>query len=295
MCASLGATVKKTVLRTVGTAIGVFLALAVEPVLAQFPEMRLALVILLLPPIIVFLERNYGIASGIISFVVLIGLQALTGMPVAVFLQRLYDTLIGAAAGLVAARLLLPRRSAENVNRLATGYIASCFDYLKVEARTEHEEKEEYAHLKVAANRLVTAAQDYRAEQAPWASFAGSTDELDIMVMVLADYVVLYRQSRMAVVAEAGKSDIDLPLAPAIARMDKRMLEEFESVLEGRKKPSYPGLAHEWKELDSAIGERDTNLMSSWVAMLYYARKIIRCLDTLSRDPKWSAALAFDR
>ena len=295
MCASLGATVKKTVLRTVGTAVGVFLALAAEPVLSQFPEIRLGLVILLLPPIVVFLERNYGIASGIISFVVLIGLQALTGMPVAQFWPRLYDTLIGAVMGLVAARVLLPRKSAENVHDLATDYITACFEYLKVEKRTESEEKTEYAKLKSAASTLVAAAQDYRVEQSPWASFANSSDELDIMVLVLADYVVLYRQSRVTVVAETGKNDFDPPLAPFIARLDKRMHDEFEAVLEGRGKQTIPGLIEEWTAMIPVAGAGGAQLMTDWVAMLYYARKVVRCLDGLRRDPKWSAALALDR
>lgn len=295
MCASLGATVKKTVSRTVGTAIGVSIALAVEPVLAQFPEIRLVLIILLLPPIVVFLERNYGIASGIISFVVLIGLQALTGMPVAQFWPRLYDTLIGAAAGLAAARLLLPRKSAENVHALAVDYITACYKYLKVENRTEAEQKKEYAKLKSAANNLVSAAQDYRVEQSPWASFANSSDELDIMVLVLADYVVLYRQSRMTVVAETAKYDFEPPLSPIIAKMDKRMHDEFEAVLDGREKQTVPGLVEEWKSMIPVAGGRGEQLMTDWVAMLYYVRKLTTCLDGLRRDPKWAAALALDR
>ncbi|MES0807990.1 FUSC family protein [Roseibium sp. SCPC15] len=295
MCASLGATVKKTVLRTVGTAVGVFIALAVEPVLAELPEIRLILVILLLPPIVVFLERNYGIASGIISFVVLIGLQALTGMPVAEFWPRIYDTLIGAAAGLLAAWVLLPRRSSDSVHRLAIDYITSCFDYLKGEGRSEQEEKMEYAHLKSAANGLVTAAQDYRAEQSPWASFATSMDELDIMVLVLADYVVLYRQARMTIVTEVGSNDFDPPLSPIVARLDKRMLDEFEAVLEGREKQSVPGLIEQWTDMVPLVGTRGTQFMTDWVAMLYYARKIVGCLDGLKRDKKWSSALALDQ
>ncbi|MES0807991.1 FUSC family protein [Roseibium sp. SCPC15] len=284
LCGSLGATMKKTTQRTLGTAVGFLFAIMLEPVLSGYPDIRVVLIILLLPPIIVLFERNYGIAAGIISFLVLIGLQTLTGLPAVEFWARLYDTLIGAAVGLTAAWALFPNRSGDSVEKLETSYLNTCSEYLKAENGQEEADTLDYAELKATAHKLLATARTYRTERAPWSSFTKSSSKLDTLVVLLADYVALYRQARANVQADAGKYATVEPVETLVGRMDKRIQDEISAVLNGKGKQTVPGLAEEWRAAMPETTETDTHFMTDWVAMLYYARKVIRCLDGFRQD-----------
>lgn len=289
LCSSLGATIQKTVQRTAGTLAGFIAAMLMEPLLSQVPELRLFLIVALLPPIIVLFERNYGIAVAIISFLVLTGLQALTGLPVSEFWERLYDTLIGAGAGLGAAWLLFPRRSGAGVKGLARAYLISCKDFLSAGESGAESDQDAYSQLKEKARALISAAQNYRAEQIPWASSARTSGDLDVLVIVLADYVILYRQARKAVQTEGAENRRDPSLGDLLERMDKRVLQEFDSVLQNRAQQTVPGLAEEWLAAMPAPETADIGLMTDWVATLYYARKVVRCLQGLRQEHIWTA------
>jgi len=290
MCSSLGATIQKTIQRTVGTAVGFILAIALEPVLADLPEVRLFLIVALLPPIIILFERNYGVAVGFISFLVLIGLETLTGLPVSGFWERLYDTMIGAAVGLTAAWLLFPKRSGESVKGLAGSYLTTCEEFLKSGSTTPAQDRQDYARLRKDAMNLIASTKNYRAEQVPWSSFGHATADLDVLVIVLADYVILYRQARATVRKEAAGNPSDATLEDLLARMDKRVLDEFETVLKDKARQTVPGLAEEWLAAMPPPEKADIKLMTDWVATLYYARKVVRCLDGLRQEHIWSAA-----
>ena len=284
LCGSLGATMKKTAQRTLGTAVGFLCAILLEPALAGAPDLRIALIIILLPPIIVLVERNYGIAAGIISFLVLIGLQALTGLPAAEFWARLYDTLIGAAVGLTAAWVLFPNRSGDSVERLETSYLNTCSEYLRAEGGQEGSNTLDYPQLKATAHKLLATARTYRTERAPWSSFTKSSSKLDTLVVLLADYIALYRQARANVQADAHKYATVEPVDALVARMDKRVQDEIRAVLDGKGKQTMPGLAEEWRAAMPETSRIDTHFITDWVAMLYYARKVIRCLDGFRQD-----------
>lgn len=289
LCSSLGATVQKTVQRTAGTLAGFVVAMLLEPFLSKVPEVRLFLIVALLPPIIILFERNYGIAVGIISFLVLIGLEALTGLPVSEFQERLYDTLIGASAGLAAAWLLFPRRSGEGVRGLASTYLVTCKAFLRDDEDASGSDQAAYAQLKDKARNLISAARNYRAEQIPWASSARTSGDLDVLVIVLADYVILYRQARKAVQKEVQEHRRDSSVGDLLDRMDQRVLQEFDTVLQDRARQTVPGLAEEWLAAMPEPETADIDLMTDWVATLYYARKVVRCLQGLRQEHIWSA------
>ncbi len=289
LCSSLGATIHKTAQRTAGTLAGFVVAMLMEPLLSKVPEFRLFLIVALLPPIIILFERNYGIAVGIISFMVLIGLEAMTGLPVSEFWDRLYDTLIGAGAGLAAAWLLFPKRSGEGVKGLAGAYLLSCKTFLSEDGDTSGTDQAAYASLKDKARDLMGAAQNYRAEQIPWASSARTSGDLDVLVIVLADYVILYRQARNAIRTEVAQNRREPSVGDLLERMDKRVLEEFDAVLQNRAQQTVPGLAEEWLAAMPAPETADIDLMTDWVATLYYARKVVRCLQGLRQEHIWSA------
>ncbi|WP_299811918.1 FUSC family protein [uncultured Roseibium sp.] len=288
---SLGVTIRKTVQRTIGTAAGVLIALTVDPLLSGYPDIRLTLVVLSIPAILVFVDRNYATAVGIISFMVMVGLQTLEHFPLVEFWVRLYDTMIGAAVGLAVAWLLFPGRTGQSIHDLTTSYLASCVEFLTAPDRSEGEERVAYARLNEAASRLVSTAGSYRTEQAPWSSFSNASNGLDVMVVVMADYIVLYREARATVLGEAGERQPDPAIVPIITRMDNRLRAEFEAVLEGREKQTDPALVEDWMAAMPETASAGTGIMVDWVAMLYYARKVVQCLDGLRQDGMWNGAV----
>lgn len=292
---SLGSTLHKTMQRTIGTAAGVVIAMVVDPLLAGFPDLRLGLVIVAIPAVVVFMDRNYTIASGIISFLVVMGLQTLEGLPLVELWARLYDTLIGAGIGLGAAWLLFPKRSGDSIRAQMNAYLAACAGYLEDEGGTEAGDRRDLANLRGAAARLVATADAYRAEQAPWSSFSGSGNKLDVLIIVLANYVILYRQARTAVRSGiAGGSGAAEGLDDLARRLDARVRDALASVLQGRSQQAVPGLAEEWLAAVTHVSKAGDQLKTDWVAMLYHARKVVRCLEGLREDALWSEAFAPD-
>ena len=285
---SLGATLLRTAQRIGGTAGGVVLAMLVDPALSEFPSVRLALVVLAIPGVIVFLDRNYAIASGIISFLVVMGLQTLEHLPIVELWSRLYDTMIGAGVGLAAAWLLFPNRTGASFAGLASDYLNACRSCLRAEGGRAETDLQDLARLRTAASTLIATAKSYRIEQAPWSSFTRSASDLNVLVIVLAQYVVLYREARSDVMREKGESPGQSGIDALVARMDKRLEDEFSAVLDGRPRQTVPGLEDDWM---AAIPEGATGnlaLETSWVAMLYHARKVVRCLDGLRKETFFS-------
>jgi len=283
LCNNLGATVQKTVQRVGGTAAGVIVAITIDPVFAGVPEVRLALIVLCIPAIIVFMDRNYAVAAGIISFMVIVGLQTIDGLPVGELWVRLWDTLIGAGVGLSVAWVLFPNRSGDTIRALTSAYLTACQEALRQRQETGLADQQDFAKLRLSASNLVKTARSYRAELAPWSSFSETTNDLDVLVIVLGHYVILYRQARAAVQQAAAEMD-DASILTLVARMDARVDSEISAVLEGREKQKVPGLADEWRAAMPEAEDAGPQLMVNWVAMLYHARKIIRCLDGLRQD-----------
>ncbi|CTQ56198.1 integral membrane protein, YccS/YhfK family [Roseibium album] len=290
LCSNLGTTVQKTLQRTIGTVVGVFVAMGLGLVLSGYPLVGVVIATLAIPVTIVFIDRNYAIAAGFISFMVVIGLHALAGLPVSELWSRLYDTVIGGGVGLSVAWILFPTRTDKRLSGLTKAYLNSCEDYLKAAARPEVEDKRTYADLRRRAGRLVATAKVYRMERALWSSFSGSSDGLDVLVSVLADYIVLYRQARASVLTSKRIQAAKPQISPVVAKMDERVLSEFEAVLQGKKGQPVPGLADEWLAALPAPAANEPDLMADWVAMLYYARKVIRCLDGFRQDATWLGA-----
>ncbi|MHA7773695.1 FUSC family protein [Roseibium sp. M-1] len=289
LCNSLGTTVQKTIQRTLGTAAGVLVAMAVDPLLAGAPDVRLVLVTLTIPVVIVFMDRNYTVAAGFISFLVVVGLQTLENLPLVELWARLYDTMLGAAVGLGVAWGLFPKRTGNSIRSLTGTYLKACADYLKEddEPGTSGEdgaENQGYVRLRTAAAALVATATAYRAEQAPWSSFSSATNRLDILAIVLADYVVLYRQARSLVTGQVAVHPAASELQGLVARMDKRVEDEIDAVLSGQEKQTVPGLIEDWMAAVPDVETASPELMTDWVAMLYHARKVIRCLDGLRQE-----------
>ncbi|BCH31189.1 hypothetical protein MesoLjLc_31190 [Mesorhizobium sp. L-8-10] len=279
LCNNLGNTLRKSFQRTLGTAAGVLAAVVIDPLLSEFPVVRLALAVLAIPAFVIFIDRNYTIAAGFVTFLIVIGLQTLEHVPIVELWWRLYDTAIGAGVGLAVAWVLFPRRMDVSVKSLTASYLASCAAYLK---DTSGEVNADYIKLRQAAANLVTEARAYRAEQAPWSSILAVSSALDTVVFVLADYAVLYRQARASVLSASQGQVLDRDIVALVERLDARIQNEFETVRQGGKQTE-PGLAEDWPAAMPQVAEADTRLLTDWVAAFYYARKLLRCLDGLRR------------
>ncbi|MBO6892400.1 MAG: FUSC family protein [Roseibium sp.] len=290
LCSNLGPTAQKTFQRTAGTAIGVLVAMSLSPLLAKLPEMRTGLVLIAIPVILVFIERSYTVAAGIISFVVVVGLQALEGVSILELWSRIYDTVIGACLGLGAAWVLFPKRSGAGLQELSGKFLRTCAEYLQVASTDGEENRSSYLDLRRDAANLKATVKTYRIEQAPWSSVSSSANGLDVLVIVLADYVVLYRQVHASVLAEASADEAAAEIAKLIVRLDARIQEEFRSVLAGEEARKTDGLSDEWMAALPVSAFDNPDLLADWVAMLYYARKIIRCIERLRQDAIWSEA-----
>ncbi|TYC51952.1 hypothetical protein FMN50_19605 [Rhodobacterales bacterium] len=278
---SLGATLVKTAQRIAGTAIGVVAAMVIDPALAEFHGVRLVLVVLAIPAAIVFTDRNYAIASAIISFLVVVGLQTLEGLPIDELWSRIYDTVIGAGVGLAAAWLLFPNRTSATIAGLTADYLQACRDCLRAEETGQTKDLEDLARLRSSASQLIAKARDFRVERAPWSSFTQSSGNFNVLVIVLAQYVVLYREARSGVLQEAAVGDAGAGVRQMIERMNRRLEDEFAAVLDGRGKQTVQGLGKEWLAAVPKDQTSNLTLMTDWVAMLYHARKILRCLEGL--------------
>ncbi|WP_298815879.1 FUSC family protein [uncultured Roseibium sp.] len=283
---TLGTTVQRTIQRSLGTAAGVVVAMAVDPLLSSVPEFRIGLVVVSIPVVIVFMERNYAVASGIISFLVVMGLQTLEDLPILELWSRLYDTLIGAGIGLGVAFVLFPKRSDTGIRALAADYLSACKDYLRTDGDRAKDDWGDFSALRVSAGKLVTTASAYRAEQAPWSSFSGAANRLDVLVIVLADYVVLYHQARTAVEQELSMVPDAVDLQKLADRLNTRILSVFDEILAERGTE----IADDWLAVLPDLAGKDTDLITDWVAMLYHARKVIYCLNALKEDNLWSLA-----
>lgn len=283
---TLGTTVQRTIQRSLGTAAGVVVAMAVDPLLSSVPEIRIGLVVVSIPVVIVFMERNYALASGIISFLVVMGLQTLEDLPILELWSRLYDTLIGAGIGLGIAFVLFPKRSDTGIRALAADYLSACKAYLRTDGDKGKDDWGDFSALRVSAGKLVTTASAYRAEQAPWSSFSGTANRLDVLVIVLADYVVLYHQARTAVEQELSASPDAVDLQQLADRLNTRILSVFDEILAEHGSE----IADDWLAVLPDLAGTDTDLITDWVAMLYHARKVIYCLNALKEDSLWSLA-----
>lgn len=290
LCSNLGSTMQKTVQRTTGTIIGVFVAMIASLAMSGYPEFGIGLSVLCIPLTIVFIDRNYAIAAGFISFMVVTGLHTLVGLPIHELWSRIYDTLIGGVVGLGSAWVLFPSRTDTSLTRLSKDYLTACQDYLTGSPSPPEENKRDYGELRRLGGRLIATAKAYRMERAPWSSFSGSSDGLDVLVLVLADYLGLYRQARASVLNRLEGLEQKPELELEVAKLNKRVLDEFLAVRKGQKGDPVPGLAAEWMAAFPAFEKDEPNLMADWVAMLYYARKVIRCLDGFRQDETWSGA-----
>eukprot|EP00903_Cladosiphon_okamuranus_P001266 g1264.t1 len=282
LCNRLGSTVQKTVQRVGGTAAGVCLAIIIDPLLSGLPDLRLALIVLSIPAIVVFMDRNYAVAAGFISFMVVAGLHAIVGLPIGELWVRLWDTMIGAGVGLSVAWILFPNRTGDTITSLTKAYLSACANVLKEKNSTATDDQQDFADLRRSASNLVKTARSYRAEVAPWSSYSEATSDLDVLVIVLGHYVILYRQAR-SVVLKAAVGTEEPAIRALVARMDVRVENEIAAVLDGREKQAEPGLAGDWLAAMPEVETAGPQLMTNWVAMLYHARKIVRCLDGLRR------------
>lgn len=129
--ATLGATVRRILERSLGTAVGVVVAMAAIWVTGNDRPTLILLTAMAFVPMFVLIERYYAIAAGLIGFCVVTGLHLIVGLTEGESLSRIYDTVIGAAVGLAVAWLLVPARSTEKLQTAMREFRRDCRDALR--------------------------------------------------------------------------------------------------------------------------------------------------------------------
>ena len=98
--------------RIIGTLTGVPLALACVPIAEHLPELAWIAAALALIVYAMSLPERYDIACGAYAFALLVTLAASGENSISLLVARAWETLLGGALGLTAAKLILPIRAA---------------------------------------------------------------------------------------------------------------------------------------------------------------------------------------
>ncbi len=119
------ATIERVRRRILGTAIGVPLGLALLPLAPEMPLLVWSAAAFAMVIYAMALPERYDIACGAFAFALIVTLAASGGYAPLVLLARAWETLIGGAAGLGAALLVMPIRPAQAPSSRATGSLDS--------------------------------------------------------------------------------------------------------------------------------------------------------------------------
>ncbi|HEX3348507.1 MAG TPA: FUSC family protein, partial [Acetobacteraceae bacterium] len=123
-----GETVARARSRVIGTGLGVLAAMAATLALAPTMWILAAVAVPGLAVALVMAKRNYALASAAIGFAVVVGLHLVLHVDLASMLARIYESVIGAAAALLAARFVLPIYATDPVVSNARAFVAQLRD-----------------------------------------------------------------------------------------------------------------------------------------------------------------------
>ncbi len=125
---TVGETALRSFRRGLGTLVGVAIAIALVPFVSGKLAAELSIMAAALLLVVVTIETRYTVASAAIGFVVALGIHVLTGAGTAEMAARVYETLIGAAAALAAAFLVVPSYAAASIRQEVATLLADLSD-----------------------------------------------------------------------------------------------------------------------------------------------------------------------
>ncbi|MTI45490.1 putative membrane protein YccC [Roseibium hamelinense] len=278
---SLGQTLRRSIERVAGTVIGVGIAFGAFVFWQQAPDVLGALALAAFMFIFIAMERSYMAGSIIIGFCAVLGLHLVSGIGTAGMLERVYDTAIGAAAGFVVSILVFPIKTD---TRIKTG-LESLLSEAKrlVSSRAAEEANSVKAGRVLVANVSSFAAQlsTFRDEQVVLSATTIKSREFLASLETLADYTALFCQSRFIVI----KNDELSGYQPLLDDLEAALVAAFDAARSGKPVPDVEAVADNWRDHLPLDDESQTVQLAELVNLVYFARKIVAGLTSLTDDP----------
>lgn len=276
--ASLGATVRRTLERGLGTAIGVAVAIATLWITGGNTTVLTILVVLALLPITVTIERYYIVAAGLIGFIVVTGLHLVEGLTTVEMLSRAYDTVIGAAVGLIVAWLLLPIRSADHVRKILRGFRNDCRSAIQDALAGKTQEGARAGRLQKDTGDLAAELSNIQSERLLGRSTVVGTRRLQAYADSLAIYVALLA----TLLERLSQSEVPAANRALLNELANGLSESLEAPLdEVPATVDVADLTKRWidvTKLDGAIPQREAIWL---IEVLVFGRKSLETLNAL--------------
>jgi uncharacterized membrane protein YccC len=290
---SFGDTWRRAVQRGLGTAVGVIAGLAIGPLTGHAPSVMLPAAGLAIALAVITVKARYGLAMALVSFVFVIALEIFLQPPLEVLMARIWETLLGAACGILASAFVLPLRLTAQLTDTARGILA----------RARAEVSTALAAARggegSAAPRLGTALlAAWGAEKARFRNLGAETllrpgggparpflvAQLDAVVeqaALLEDAVTALKRPAdegFAAVAAELAARADAAFAAALARLD------------GRLAPASPGtddllpLIANALPFEELAPSADITGFEAKALVCYHARKLVQILGDLAEN-----------
>ncbi|MEM7074637.1 MAG: FUSC family protein [Pseudomonadota bacterium] len=275
---SVGATIRRTVARILGTIAGVCCAIGVLLLADGNPKVLIPLCVLAFLPVPALMQRYYVVASALIGFTVVTLLHVVQGLSDAQMLARVYDTAIGAAVGATVSILVFPLRSASGLEKEVQAFLDQCraaLDSSVAELAQAVSEVELQKHV----NALNTAISEVQSEHLVTGGLNSGNRQIQVFFGTIAVYVSLIAPS-LAQLRTADIPDIDKTL---VDDLNRRLKDGLRLLSCGKPcSDNLSDLTTRWRttaELDEKISPQDAvRLVEAFV----FGRKLLEAFDGLS-------------
>jgi len=285
LAGTMGETFNRTVKRALGTAVGVLIAIPICLSIGGSPWLGLPLAILAISAIPVFLDTRYEIASGLIGFVVVLGLYLLEHLSVAGMMARIYETFIGAAVALMVAFLVVPIYSADNIGGKLRAFLASCRKHFEEIRSSAGKETNMTAPLEESLRELVKEAPALESER--FLGRRGSNHTMDSIVLLeaLVSFIGLFERARASYRHHSANAAREIE--EALRTLDERIVAAFDYCA-GKEldPPEFQDLIALFAKVAPLDGSMLPAQAFHIVEQLYYGRRIGEALKDIAEQLK---------
>ncbi|MEW5424816.1 FUSC family protein [Amorphus sp. 3PC139-8] len=267
---TVGETVARTVRRALGTAVGVLVAIAVFPLISASPATELTLIFIAMMAAVMVIDIRYAVASGLIGFLVVLGLHMIEGVGAPVMLSRAYETFLGAGVALAVAWTVAPAFSG---NRLATdvqAFIGRCHSVFRRAAAQPTIGVDHTAALEADASAIRAQLPSLQAERLFARGGSAALSEVTVLMEALVMYLGLFERAS-AVTAREGAG----PAKAVLDELDQVVEATFDAAFDPKKEaPALDPVLARFTEAVPLDGSIPAEQASAIVERFYYGRKI---------------------
>jgi len=275
---SLGATVERSIQRGLGTALGVVVAICVHGLIGGSPAWEIVVTLAAAAPILVVFDRHYLLASALIGFVVVMVLHLVAGIGTAGIVSRLYETLLGIAMALLAARFVFPIRMSSNVRPSLETVLADARAAVTTAATPGADLAMVLAKLRSDVDTFATDLANLDSERFFLLHAASDSLRLRNNAYALADAVSYYCGSLTRLMLDWESIPAELQ-AHEEKLKDGLIAELAAGLAQPAEKPDFNEIAEHWAGAESMIESvpgRDAILI---VETFHYGRKSYDALE----------------